>query len=72
MTRKAELGQFVEDEITPTPIQSAYAKMLTEKISEVLETLPPREGAYPAPAFWPGERPQLYAGRSGAEIRTDS
>ena len=40
---EAELGQFVEDEVTPTPIQSAYAKMLTEKISEVLETLPPRE-----------------------------
>ena len=39
----AELGQFVEDEVTPTPIQSAYSKLLTEKISEVLETLPPRE-----------------------------
>ena len=40
---EAELGQFVEDEVTPTPIQSAYSKMLTEKISDVLETLPPRE-----------------------------
>ncbi len=39
----AELGMFVEDEITPTPIQSAYAKLLSEKIEEVLDTLPPRE-----------------------------
>ncbi len=39
----AELGMFVEDEVTPTPIQSAYAKLLSEKIEEVLDTLPPRE-----------------------------
>jgi RNA polymerase primary sigma factor len=40
---EAELGMFVEDDITPTPIQSAYAKLLSEKIQEVLDTLPPRE-----------------------------
>jgi RNA polymerase primary sigma factor len=39
----SELGQFVEDKITPTPMQSAYSKLLTEKIRDVLETLPPRE-----------------------------
>ncbi len=39
----SELGQFVEDNLTPTPIQSAYAKLLREKIEEVLDTLPPRE-----------------------------
>lgn len=39
----SELGQFVEDQTTPTPIQSAYAKLLREKVEEVLETLPPRE-----------------------------
>jgi RNA polymerase primary sigma factor len=39
----SELGQFVEDQSTPTPIQSAYAKLLREKVEEVLETLPPRE-----------------------------
>ena len=39
----SELGQFVEDQVTPTPIQSAYSKLLTEKIRDVLETLPPRE-----------------------------
>ena len=39
----SELGQFVEDQMTPTPIQSAYAKLLREKIEEVLDTLPPRE-----------------------------
>jgi len=39
----SELGQFVEDQVTPTPIQSAYSKLLREKIEEVLDTLPPRE-----------------------------
>jgi len=39
----SELGQFIEDQLTPTPIQSAYSKLLREKIEEVLDTLPPRE-----------------------------
>lgn len=39
----SELGQFVEDQNTPTPIQSAYTKLLREKVEEVLDTLPPRE-----------------------------
>ena len=39
----SELGMFVEDEITPTPIQSAYHNMLHEKVDEVLGTLSPRE-----------------------------
>jgi RNA polymerase primary sigma factor len=39
----SELGMFVEDQITPTPIQSAYTKLLKEKVEEVLDTLPPRE-----------------------------
>lgn len=39
----SELGLFVEDDITPTPIQSTYSKLLSEKIEEVLDTLPPRE-----------------------------
>jgi RNA polymerase primary sigma factor len=29
--------------VTPTPIQSAYSKLLREKVEEVLDTLPPRE-----------------------------
>lgn len=40
---EAELGMFVEDQQTPTPIQSAYSRLLTEKIEDVLDTLPPRE-----------------------------
>ena len=40
---EAELGMFVEDKHSPTPIQSAYSRLLTEKIEEVLDTLPPRE-----------------------------
>jgi RNA polymerase primary sigma factor len=39
----SELGMFVEDTVTPTPIQTAYSNMLREKIEEVLATLSPRE-----------------------------
>jgi RNA polymerase primary sigma factor len=39
----SELGQFVEDQVTPSPIQSTYTDLLREKIQEVLDTLPPRE-----------------------------
>ena len=39
----SELGQFVEDQLTPSPIQSTYTNLLREKIQEVLDTLPPRE-----------------------------
>jgi len=40
---EAELGMFVEDTLTPTPMQTTYTKLLTEKIREVLDSLPPRE-----------------------------
>jgi RNA polymerase primary sigma factor len=40
---EVELGMFVEDQLTPSPSQSTYTKMLREKVEEVLETLPPRE-----------------------------
>jgi len=39
----SELGMFIEDELTPTPMQSVYQSMLREKIDEVLGTLTPRE-----------------------------
>jgi RNA polymerase primary sigma factor len=39
----SELGMFVEDQVTPTPTESTYSKLLREKIEEVLETLPCRE-----------------------------
>ncbi len=40
---EAELGMFIEDEYSPTPMQSAYQSLLKEKIEEVLATLSPRE-----------------------------
>ncbi|MCJ7624524.1 MAG: sigma-70 family RNA polymerase sigma factor, partial [Anaerolineaceae bacterium] len=40
---ESELGMFIEDKNTPTPLQSTYSKLLVEKIEEVLESLPPRE-----------------------------
>jgi RNA polymerase primary sigma factor len=39
----SELGNFIEDDITPTPTQSAYQQLLSEKIEEMLSTLSPRE-----------------------------
>jgi RNA polymerase primary sigma factor len=39
----AELGQFIEDDTNPTPIQSAYQSMLRDKMSKVLDALSPRE-----------------------------
>ncbi len=40
---ESELGMFIEDEFSPTPMQSAYQSLLKEKIEEVLSTLSPRE-----------------------------
>jgi RNA polymerase primary sigma factor len=39
----AELGHFIEDQFSPTPLQSAYQSILKEKLEEVLSTLSPRE-----------------------------
>lgn len=39
----SELGMFIEDDLNPSPTQSAYESLLREKIREVLGTLPPRE-----------------------------
>jgi len=39
----SDLGMFIEDEFSPTPMQSAYQSLLKEKIEEVLGTLSPRE-----------------------------
>lgn len=40
---ESELGNFIEDEISPSPAQSAYQNMLKDKLEEVLTTLAPRE-----------------------------
>jgi RNA polymerase primary sigma factor len=39
----SELGMCIEDQVTPTPIQSTYANLLRDKVQQVLDTLPPRE-----------------------------
>jgi RNA polymerase primary sigma factor len=40
---EAELGQFIEDRQSPSPLQSTHDRLLSEKIREVLDTLPARE-----------------------------
>ena len=39
----SELGSFIENDREPKPSDSAYSKLLKEKIEELLETLTPRE-----------------------------
>jgi RNA polymerase primary sigma factor len=39
----SELGMFIEDEVSPSPMQSAYESMLKDKLEEVLTSLGPRE-----------------------------
>ncbi len=39
----SELGNFIENDSTPTPSESAYNNLLNEKIEELLSTLTPRE-----------------------------
>ena len=40
---EAELGQFIEDHVSLTPLQSVYQSMLKEKMAEALGDLSPRE-----------------------------
>jgi RNA polymerase primary sigma factor len=40
---ESELGYFVEDQQTPSPSQSVYTKLLSDKINEVLDSMPFRE-----------------------------
>lgn len=40
---ESELGMFVEDQDTPSPMEITYQTMMREKINEVLATLTPRE-----------------------------
>jgi RNA polymerase primary sigma factor len=39
----SELGNFIENETTPTPSEAAHEHLLKEKIEELLTTLTPRE-----------------------------
>jgi RNA polymerase primary sigma factor len=39
----SDLGMFIEDENSPSPMDSAYQSLLKDKIEEVLGTLSPRE-----------------------------
>jgi RNA polymerase primary sigma factor len=40
---ESELGDFVEDKDTPTPSSKVYAKLLSEKVNDILDSLPYRE-----------------------------
>ena len=41
--QESELGQFIEDEISPAPDDRASHELLHEDVEEALETLSPRE-----------------------------
>jgi len=40
---ESELGNFVEDKDTPTPSQRVYSRLLSEKVNDILDSLPYRE-----------------------------
>ena len=40
---ESELGNFIEDRDTPSPSQKVYSKLLSEKINDILDSLPYRE-----------------------------
>jgi RNA polymerase primary sigma factor len=40
---ESELGHYIEDEVSLTPMQNAYQSLLKEKLEEILSTLTPRE-----------------------------
>ncbi len=54
----SELGSFIPDEESPTPSDTAYHQLLSEKLTEVLSTLTPREARILQLRFG------LYDGRS--------
>jgi RNA polymerase primary sigma factor len=68
---ESELGHFVEDKETPTPIQTVYSKLLKEKMNDVLDTLPCREARILKLRFGL-EMASINSGRGGAEIRIDA
>jgi RNA polymerase primary sigma factor len=39
----SELGNFIENDTTPTPTEATHDQMLKEKIEQLLTTLTPRE-----------------------------
>ncbi len=40
---ESEFGMFVEDDLTPSPSQTAYENLLRDRVAQVLSTLSPRE-----------------------------
>ena len=68
----SELGNFIEDESSPTPPQSAYQNLLHEKVEEVLATLTPTRSTYLAIALWSAQWPQLYPGGGWAKVWVDA
>jgi RNA polymerase primary sigma factor len=64
---ESELGNFIEDQETPTPSQSVYSKLLSEKLNEVLDTLPYREARILRLRFGL-ENGRYYPGRGRQEI----
>ncbi len=62
---ESELGMFIEDELSPTPIQTVYQSMLKEKIDEVSGKLISPGSTCPPLTLWFGYRHPFYIRRSG-------
>ena len=62
----SELGNLLKTKLPPPQLQSTYAKLLREKIEEVLDTPAPARSAHSAAALWAGKWAQLHAWKKWA------
>ena len=63
----SELGQYIEDESSPTPMQAAYQSLLKEKIEEVVPPPPPVEEIVETPPVKKPSRPKKTPPKSSAK-----
>ena len=66
---ESSLGDFVEDELAPSPVEAAIHTNLGEQTRKVLATLHPARGADPAHALWDRPEDRLYARRGRQTVR---
>ncbi len=66
---RIRLGNFIEDQDTPTPSQSVYTKLLSEKINEILDSLPYAKRAFLRLRFGLENGRFYNAGRGRKKIR---
>ena len=67
----SEFGDFIEDQESISPVDSATQNLLEETIEEVLAELTPAAKPYPEVALWLGRRGTTHLGRDRQQIRPE-